>query len=177
MSQEPAIHTRRLYEGKILNLRIDTVELPSGRQTEREIIEHAGCVAIVPLDADEKVILVRQYRKAAEQLMLEIPAGCIESGEQPIDCAKRELAEETKFSAKNWKQIGYFFTSPGFCTEVMYLFLATGLMPDALDADYDENIELVYVPITDVYGLISSGEIRDAKSIAGLLMALRERGY
>lgn len=175
LTQETTLHSKQIYKGKILNLRVDTVELTPGKQTKREIVEHDGCVAIVPIDEEDNVLLVRQYRKAAEQVMLEIPAGGIESGEKPLDSAIRELAEETGFSAKQWKEIGAFYTSPGFCTEFMHMFVAGDLVKQKLDADYDEHIEPVRIPIRKIYGLIESGEICDAKSIAGLLMVLREK--
>ena len=175
MIQEPTLQSERIYEGRIINLRVDIVELSTGKQTKREIVEHDGCVAIVPLDAEDNVLLVRQYRKAAEKSMLEIPAGGIESVEDPLECARRELAEETGFAAKQWEKLNYFYTSPGFCTELMHMFVASELTPNKLIADSDENIELVRVPLTDIAGLIESGEICDAKSIAGLLMVLRKR--
>ncbi len=174
MSPERTLHSERIYEGKIINLRVDTVELPSGRKTKREIVEHAGCTAIVAIDSANNVLLVRQYRKAAERMLLEIPAGLIEPGEIPLDGARRELEEETGFSAEKWEELSIFYTSPGFCTEYIYLYLATDLKPVERDADDDENIELVRVPLKKTPELIASGEVCDAKSIAGLLMGLRK---
>jgi ADP-ribose pyrophosphatase len=100
MSPERTVRSERIYEGKIINLRVDTVELPSGKKTKREIVEHAACTAIVAIDSENNVLLVRQYRKAAERMLLEIPAGGIEPGEKPLDGARRELEEETGFSAE-----------------------------------------------------------------------------
>ena len=172
--RERTLRSERIYEGKIINLRVDTVELPSGKKTKREIIEHAGCTAIVALDSENNVLLVRQYRKAAERMLLEIPAGGIEPGEKPLDGARRELEEETGFSAGKWKKLGFFYTSPGFTTEFMHIYLATDLKPTKINPDDDENIELVRVPLKKTLGLIASREICDAKSIAGLLMVLRK---
>jgi ADP-ribose pyrophosphatase len=172
MSREPTLHSERIYEGRIVGLRVDTVELPSGGPTKREIVEHGACTAIVALDSRENVLLVRQYRKAVEKMLLEIPAGGIEDGEDPLEGARREL-EETGFSAERWEKLNYFYTSPGFCTEAMHLYLATGLRSVERDADDDEDIEVVRVPLGKTLELIASGEICDAKSIAGLLMALR----
>jgi ADP-ribose pyrophosphatase len=174
MSPERTLHSERIYEGRIINLRVDTVELPSGKKTRREIVEHAGCTAIVAIDSGNNVLLVRQYRKAVERMLLEIPAGGIEPGEKPLDGARRELGEETGFSAEKWEELSCFYTSPGFCMEYMYLYLATDLKPVERDADDDENIELVRVPLKKTPELIASGEVCDAKSIAGLLMALRK---
>ena len=174
MRQEITLYSRRIYEGKIVNLRVDTVELPSGKETKREIVEHAGCTAIVAIDSGKEVLLVRQYRKPVEKMLLEIPAGGMEPGEEPLECARRELEEETDFSAERWEHLATFYTSPGFCTELMYLYLATELKPSMRDADDDEHIEVVRVPLRKTLELIASGEVCDAKSIAGLLMALRK---
>ena len=174
VNQERTLNSERIYQGKIVALRVDTVELSSGRTTKREIVEHGACTAIVAIDSGDNVLLVRQYRKPVEKVLLEIPAGLVEQGEKPLDCARRELEEETGFSAERWEKLGFFYTSPGFCTEDMHLYLATGLSPAKRDADYDENIEMVRVPLTTIPELIASGEMCDAKSIAGLLMALRK---
>ena len=176
MHQERTIRSERVYEGKIIAVRVDTVELPSGRETRREIVEHSGATAIVAVDSEGDVLLVRQYRKPVERALLEIPAGGIEAGEDPLECARRELAEETGFAAVRWDKLGLFFTTPGFCTEDMHVFLATGLRPVEGSADFDETIELVRCPLSTVPELIASGEICDAKSIAGLLLALRKTG-
>lgn len=174
VGQERTLHTERIYQGRLVGLRVDTVELPSGRTTKREIVEHGGVAAIVVIDSEDNVLLVRQYRKPVERALLEIPAGGMEPGEDALVCARRELEEETGFSAERWEKLGFFYTSPGFCTEDMHLYLATELRPAKNAADDDESIELVRVPLTTVPELIASGEVCDAKSIAGLLMALRK---
>ena len=174
MHQERTIRSERVYEGKIIGVRVDTVELPSRREAKREIVEHGGAAAIVAVDRDGDVLLVRQYRKPVEKPLLEIPAGGIEAGEDPLECARRELAEETGFAADRWDKLGTFYTTPGFCTEEMHVFLATGLKPVEGTADYDETIELARRPLSATSELIASGEICDAKSIAGLLLALRK---
>lgn len=172
--KERTLRTERIYKGKIINLRVDTVELPSGRTTKREIVEHDACTAIVALDSESRVLLVKQYRKPVEKTLLEIPAGGIDRGEKPLEGARRELEEETGFTAERWQKLSEFYTSPGFCTEKMYLYLATELKPLKRKHDDDENIEVVRTPLEDTMGLIASGEICDAKSIAGLLMAMRK---
>jgi ADP-ribose pyrophosphatase len=172
--KEKTLHTERIYKGKIINLRVDTVQLPSGRTTKREIVEHDACTAIVALDAEGRVLLVRQYRKPVEKALLEIPAGGVDRGEKPLEGALRELEEETGYTAERWEKLSMFYTSPGFCTEEMHLYLATELKPLKRKHDDDENIELVPTPLKDTLKLIASGEICDAKSIAGLLLAMRK---
>jgi len=173
VNQEHTLHSERIYRGRLVGLRVDTVELPSGGQSKREIVEHGACTAIVALDSEDNVLLVRQYRKPVEKVLLELPAGSVESGEDSLDCARRELGEETGYAAEIWEKLGFFYSSPGFCTEEMHVYVATGLTPVESDADDDENIDVVRVPLSKAPELIASGEICDAKSIAGLLLALR----
>jgi len=160
----------------VVGLRVDTVELPTGRYTQREIVEHGACAVIVPLDGQGNVLLVRQFRKPVERALLELPAGGVDPGEDPAQCARRELEEETSFRAERVEALGGFYSSPGYCTEYMHLFLATGLTaaPEHPKPD-DENIEVVAVPLARVPALIAAGDICDAKSIAGLLLALAHR--
>lgn len=172
MERERTVESQLVYQGRLVDLRLDTVELPSGSRAKREIVEHRGAVAIVALDAEGEVLLVRQYRKAAEGTLLEVPAGTLDAGEEPADCAQRELQEETGYRAGRMERIGGFYTSPGFCTEFIHLFLATDLEASPLPTDADEAIELLCLPITDAPKLIVSGEICDAKTIAGLLTVL-----
>lgn len=167
---ERTIASRRIYEGRILNLRVDTVELPDGTTSTREIVEHRGAVALVVLDEERNVLLVRQYRKPLERYMLEIPAGTLEQGEAPDDCARREIQEETGFAARSLERIGGFFSAPGFCTEYLHLYLATDLEPSALSGDEDEEIELVRMPFDRALEMVQSGEICDSKSMAGLML-------
>ncbi len=143
--------------------------LPDGRQTTREIVEHADCVAIVAIDADDNVLLVKQFRKAVEKELLEIPAGGIDAGEDPEDAVRREMREETGYLPKKLERLGGFYSAPGYCTEYLYLYLATDLVPSPLQAEDTAEIKLVRVPLAEIPGLIDSGSIRDAKSIAGLL--------
>ena len=172
MSQEPTLRSQRLYQGRIFNVRRDTVKLPSGQEATREIVEHGDCVAIVPLDEAGRVLLVRQFRKAVERELLEVPAGGIEAGESPDQCVLRELQEETGYTADSIERIGGFYSAPGYTSEFLHLYLATRLRPSHLKGDADESIELVRVPLSDIPRLIASGEICDAKSIAGLLTVI-----
>ena len=170
---EPTIESRVAYEGKIVNVRVDTVQFTKEKQATREIVEHSECICIVPLDEVGNVVLVRQYRKAVEESLLEVPAGGVEDGEVSQEAVLRELQEETGYTAGNLQHLSSFWTTPGFCTELMHAFLATGLSPSSLEPDEDEHIqEVVKVPLDSVPDMIRRGEIRDAKSMASLLMVL-----
>ena len=164
--------THRIHEGRIVNLREDTVELPDGRSALREVVEHAEVVAIVPIDADGNVVLVRQYRLPAGEALLEVPAGGVDDAERVEDAAQRELQEETGYRAERLDRIGGFFVSPGYCTEFIHVFLASGLVESDLAGDDDEDIVLERMPLRDALGLIENGEIKDGKSIVGLLLAI-----
>jgi ADP-ribose pyrophosphatase len=146
--------------------------MPSGRQTTREIVEHADCVAIIAIDANDNVLLVNQFRKPVEKGLLEIPAGGIDPGEDPVDCVCRELREETGYLPRKVERIGGFYSAPGYCTEYLHLYLATDLILSPLHAEDTESIKLVRVPIGQISNLIATGAICDAKSIAGLLTFL-----
>jgi len=172
LGTEATVASQRVYEGRLVNLRVDTVRLENGRLTEREIVEHPGAVAVVALDEDDNAILVRQFRKAAEKKLLEIPAGTLEAGEEPIACARRELKEETGYRAECLEQVGGLYPSPGFCTEYIRLYLATGLKKGHSAPGDDEAIETIKVPLSDIPAMVSRGEICDGKSIAGLLSVL-----
>ena len=172
MSEEKTLSSRLVYDGRAVRLRIDTVRMPSGRETTREIVEHADCVAIIAVDDEDNILLVNQFRKAVEKRLLEIPAGGIEPGEEPADCVRRELREETGFLPKKVERLGGFYSTPGYGTEYLHLYLATELIPSPLQAEDSESIKLVRVPLSEIPSLITSGSICDAKSIAGLLMFL-----
>ena len=163
--------TRRIYEGRIVSLREDAVTLSDGRSALREVVEHGDVAATVPIDADGNVILVRQYRLPAGDALLEVPAGGVDAGESIEAAAQRELQEETGYRAERLERLAGFFVSPGYCTEFIHVFLATGLTEDAVAGDPDEDIAIERLPLTDAVRLIESGEIKDAKSIVGLLLA------
>ena len=176
MPEEATIDSRRIYGGKIFDVRVDTVTLPNGRISQREIIEHGNSVVMVPVDNQRRVLLVRQYRKAPEKSLLEAPAGGLEKEEAPEDGVLRELQEEIGFTAGRLQRMAGFWMTPGFCTEYMYAYIATDLSPSVLAPDDDENIEVVPVPLAGIPDLIRSGDIEDAKSIAALLMAVHIYG-
>ena len=172
MVEEKTLSSRLIYEGRAVKLRVDTVQMPSGRETTREIVEHSDCVAIIAIDTDDNVLLVNQFRKPVEKELLEIPAGGINPGEAPVDCVCRELREETGYLPGKVERLGGFYSTPGYCTEYLHLYLATDLTPSPLQAEDTENIRLVRVPLGQISRLITSGSICDAKSIAGLLAFL-----
>lgn len=169
---EETLSSREIYSGRILKLRVDDVRLPNGHQAKREIVEHSNAVAIIAIDADDNVLLVKQFRKPVEKELLEIPAGCIEAGEEADATVHREMREETGYRPQRIERLGGFYSTPGFCTEYLHLYLATDLVADKLHAEDTDDIELVRVPPNEIYMLISSGTICDAKSIAGLLLYL-----
>jgi len=170
--EERILDSKQIYEGRRINLRLDTVELASGRQTTREVVEHPDCVAIVAIDSKNNVILVRQFRSPVGKVLLEIPAGGIEPGEQPVESALRELEEETGYIAKRMERVCGFYSGPGYSTEFLHIFLATELEPGPKHPQEDEIIETVSIPLEQIPGLIASGEVCDAKSIASLLVVI-----
>jgi len=172
LAKEKTLSSRLAYSGRAVRLRIDTVQTPSGRKTTREIVEHSDCVAIVAIDENDKVLLVNQFRKPVEKELLEIPAGGIESGEDPVATVRRELREETGYLPQKVEKLGGFYSTPGYCTEYLHLYLATDLTLSPLHAEDTEGISLVRVPVSQISSLITSGGICDAKSIAGLLTFL-----
>jgi len=172
---EKTLASQLIYDGRAVKLRVDTVRMPGGRETTREIVEHGDCVAIIAIDADDNVLLVNQFRKPVEKELLEIPAGGIEPGEDPVDCVCRELREETGYLPGKVERLGGFYSTPGYCTEYLHLYLATDLASNPLQAEDTENIRLVRVPLGQIPSLIASGTICDAKSIAGLFAFLESR--
>jgi ADP-ribose pyrophosphatase len=170
---ERVVESRVAYAGKIAKLRVDTVELSDGRHSQREIVEHEPVVAIVPIDANGDVILVRQFRLATGGVLLEVPAGGVDERESFEEAAQRELSEEVGLRAGTLAQLADFYPSPGFLTERIVAFLATDLTDAPGEADEDEDIVVVRMPLADAVAMVERGEIHDAKSIASLLLAER----
>ena len=166
---EKILRSEYLYRGAILKLRLDQVRLENEKVVAREIVEHPCAVAIVAIDDQARVLLVRQYRAGASRETLEIPAGTLKDGEDPALCATRELKEETGYSAIQWQPMGAFFSSPGFCTERMFLFLARELTPGTATPEEDESITVEWLPLVQALDAIERGEIVDGKSMVGLL--------
>jgi len=166
--------TRRVYDGRVVRVDVDTVRAPDGSQLELEIIRHAGAAAVVALLSppgtdDPSVLLLRQYRYAAGGVLWEIPAGVLDPGETPLECARRELAEETGAVADALEPLITIFTTPGFTDEVIHLFLATGITAGEPRHEVDEFMEVQARPLSRVLEMIRDGEIRDGKSIVALL--------
>ena len=172
---EKTLSSKPIFSGQIIKLRVDTVEMPDGREATREIVEHADCIAVVTIDNEDNVLLVKQFRKPVEKDLLEIPAGAIDDGEDPETAVRRELREETGYVPGKLVPLGGFYSAPGFCTEYLHLYLASDLTPSPLIAEDTESIEVIRVPINQIMSLITSGGICDAKSIAGLLRFLEYR--
>ena len=161
---------KELFQGRIIRLVERKLLLPNGRRTTYHIVLHPGAVAIVPVHANGDVVLLKQFRPTIGKEIYEIPAGTMEKGESPLATAKREIIEETGFKAKRWEKIADFYTAPGFCDERMHVYLARDLTPAHADGDEDEILRPVRMPIDAALKLIKTRRIRDAKSIAGLLI-------
>lgn len=166
---EKTLGSEEIYRGKIITVYRDTVSLPEGRTSKREIVEHAGGAGIVALDGDGYIYLVRQYRYAFGCELLEIPAGKLETGEDPAKCAARELAEETGFTAEKMEFLGEILPSPGYCREVLYDYLATGLKSGAMHLDPGEYLHVEKMRLEDAYHAVMRGELSDAKTAIGIL--------
>lgn len=175
MAEEKTLSSKVIYEGQTVKLRVDTVQMPGGGKSTREVVEHREVVVIVAVDADDNVLMVRQFRYALGKELLEIPAGGIDGVETPEEAVLREMQEETGYLPKKIVKLGGFYSAPGFCTEYMHLFLATDLTPSRLVAEDTESIKLERLPVSQISGLVMSGKLNDAKSIAGLLTYLEYR--
>ncbi|WP_416149633.1 NUDIX hydrolase [Salipaludibacillus sp. HK11] len=162
---EKTISTKSIFKGKIIDLEVQDVVLPDGQESKREIIHHPGAVAVVAFTDEGKLILVKQYRKALEKVIAEIPAGKLEVGEDPLECARRELEEETGVKAEELSKLHSFYTSPGFANEIVYVYLAEGLKVGTLNMDEDEFVERIDVTLEEAKQMIATEEIHDAKTI------------
>ncbi|MBV8052399.1 MAG: NUDIX hydrolase [Acidobacteriaceae bacterium] len=166
------LSSREVYRGPVFWITTDKVREPSGVEVRRDIVRHAGSVVVMAVDdtgREPRVLLLRQYRHAAGQFLWELCAGRIDEGESELVAAKRELLEETGYSAKTWKRILHFYASPGFLAETMSIYLARDLRPGTAQPEDDEVIELKFVPLRTAVEWVSKGGIKDAKTIAGVL--------
>lgn len=174
--REQRVSGQRVWGGRLLAIDVDRVRLADGSEAVREVVRHAGAVVIVARDREDRVLLVSQFRYAVGRTLLELPAGTLGAGEEPLACARRELAEEAGSAAQRWTALARFYSAPGFCDEELHCFLAEDLSPAVGHADPDERIEVVPVSLDRALELVEGGEIRDAKSVAGLLLAARRLG-
>lgn len=164
------LQSKTIYQGRIFNLRQDQVRLPDGKTTQLDIIDHPGAVVIIPVDASQ-IWFIRQYRHAAGEIILEIPAGLLEDTESPENCARREIREEIGMSASRIQKLGEFFLAPGYSSEYIYVYLASDLHPDPLPGDEDEFIRVEKIGIEQAIAMAEGGDIRDAKTLAAILLA------
>lgn len=175
MSMEKTVAVKNIYEGSIIRLDIHDVVLENQKSASREIITHNGGVGALPITGEGNVILVRQFRKPFEGYTLEIPAGKREKGEEPVKCALRELAEETGIKAGKLTFLVEMLPSPGYTNETVYIYLAEDLTFGEASTDEDEFIEVAEYPLDDAYELVKTGEIKDAKTVIAITMAVNDR--
>ncbi|MGR3764910.1 NUDIX domain-containing protein [Rossellomorea sp. NS-SX7] len=164
--EEKTLNSETIYQGKIIDLQVDEVQLPNGKTSKRELIKHPGAVAVIALTPEGKIVMVEQYRKALEKSIVEIPAGKLEPGEEPIITAARELEEETGYGCETLEHLISFYTSPGFADELVHLYIAKDItrIEEARELDEDEFVDLIEVTMEEALGLIKEKRIYDAKT-------------
>ncbi len=170
---EKTIKSDTIYDGKILKLRVETVELENKRYSKREIVDHQKGVGIIAFDGNDKILMVKQYRKAIDKITLEIPAGLVDPGEMPIETAKRELQEEVGYLPETISYLFDMHASPGFTNDKLSFFLAKDLVKSSLEQDEDENVEACAIEIKELYKMVENGEITDAKTIIAILYCIK----
>jgi ADP-ribose pyrophosphatase len=169
--EEKTINKKHIYTGNVIAVDLLTVTLPNGKEATRDIVSHPGASVVIPLSNEGELYMVRQFRKPLESESLEIPAGKLDKGEDPFECAKRELKEETGLDAENVKHLISIHSTPGFCDEILHMYLATGLKEGTACTDEDEFLSVEKVHVNDLIQRVLSHEITDAKSIIGILLA------
>ncbi|WP_409270540.1 NUDIX hydrolase [Neobacillus sp. SCS-31] len=164
--EEKTIGSKEIFSGKIISLRVEEVELPNGKTSKREIVKHPGAVAVIAVTDEKKIVLVEQYRKAMERAMVEIPAGKLEKGEDPSECARRELEEETGYECREMEWLTSFYTSPGFADEIVHLYIAKGLSKKegAAELDEDEFVNVEELTLDEALAYVKEKKIYDAKT-------------
>lgn len=171
--EEKTLNSEYVFNGKVIDVKRDSVEISTGQKSLREVVEHSGGVVIVAQKTLDTILMVKQFRYPIKKTVLELPAGKLERGEEPFLAAKRELEEETGYYSKNWKELGFINTTPGFCDEKLYLYLATDLEFVGEHPDDGEIIQCFEYKIEDVFNMIKNGEINDAKTICALTRAFK----
>lgn len=169
MNKEITVKSEKIFEGKIINLRVDTVELQNQKYAKREIVEHRGASAIIAINDKDEILLVKQYRKSIEDYTIELPAGKIDVSEEPVDCAYRELKEETGYQAKDMTKVYEFYSSPGFSNEKIHLYITEGIIFTEAQLDEDECIDVITVNKEKAKEMVNSSQISDSKTIVGIL--------
>ena len=170
--KEKTITSETKFEGKIIKARVENVELENGQKAYREFVDHPGGVGVVAIMPERKMLMVQQFRKAIEGETIEIPAGKLEGGEDPLECGKRELEEETGYKAKEFISLGYIYPSPGFTNEKTYIYLAKDLYKGTVNPDEDEFLDILEIPIEEIHSMIMKNEINDVKSVVGFYKAM-----
>ena len=171
--EEELVHSRRKFSGSVLSIRVDQVRLPDGKNSSREIVDHPGGVTIMPVNSEDEVIMIEQYRHAAEEVLLELPAGRLEESEEAESAARRELKEETGYTAAEFKHLLDFYTTPGYSTESLHLYLARDLKEGDQELEEGEFLSLREVPLEEIPQMIMAGSIKDSKTLIGLLTYLQ----
>lgn len=172
IAEEKTVETTHIFKGRIIDVSVDTVLLPGGKKASRELVRHPGGVCVVAYDG-ENIYLVKQYRKPYDEVVTELPAGKLEYGENPLECGKRELLEEVGMTAENFESLGKFYSSPGFCSETIYAYLATNLKKVGQQLDEDEYLDVIKVKLDTAAEMVMNGEICDGKSVSAILKAAR----
>ena len=168
---EKTLESKEIFKGRIIRVRLDTVALSDGRESLREVVEHPGGVTVIPVDSEGNVYCVRQYRYPYGEHVLETPAGKLEPGEDPLECAVRELGEETGFTAERYEYLGYLYPSPGYCREVIHIYLATGLVSGRMHLDEGEFLDVEKHSLEELTDMAMKNELTDAKTVAAVLKA------
>jgi ADP-ribose pyrophosphatase len=169
------INRRVVYQGRVIEVMVDDVEVRDGLNVRRDVVRHPGAVVMLAVDAEDRILWIRQHRWAAGRELLELPAGTLEHDEAPEACARRELAEETGFAAASWQKLGGFYSAPGFCDEYLHAFAASGLTPQHAEGDEDEDITLEPLTLDETMARVEAGDVEDAKSLATLMLYLRKQ--
>jgi ADP-ribose pyrophosphatase len=169
--EEKTTKTEKIFEGKIIDLQVDDVELPNGKQSKREIVKHPGAVAVIPITKDKKIVFVEQYRKPLEKSLVEIPAGKLDNNEQPLMAAIRELEEETGYTAKDLSFVTSFYTSPGFADEIIHLYITDSIerLENPVTGDEDEFVDVVELTLDEAKQYVEDERIHDAKTSYAIL--------
>ncbi len=173
---EKTLSSETIYEGKVIRVTRDEIELPDGKRSVREVVGHPGGACAAALDEQNRLLMVEQYRYPMGERVLEIPAGKLEYGENPAAAVARELREETGCTADRIEPLGTLYPTPGYCAEKLYIYLATGLHAGAQQLDEDENLAVRALPLRDALGMVDRGELKDAKTVAAILLTARRLG-